>query len=138
MASVSGLNPAMLVWARERSGQTIEEVASALGKDVSIVRGWETGNGAPTYVQLEKLAYSIFRRPLALFFFPMPPAEPEPEQSFRTLPEFEVEELSPETRFRIRQARAMQLSFAELAGPSNPAPRQILRDLQDVEKPEPR
>jgi Zn-dependent peptidase ImmA (M78 family) len=132
---VSGINPAILVWARERSGQTIEQVASAVGKEVSVVRSWEAGETAPTYVQLEKLAYTVFRRPLALFFFPSPPDEPDPQQAFRTLPDFEIQELSPETRFKIRQARAMQLSFAELADGKSPTEKRMVRDLRVVGKP---
>jgi Zn-dependent peptidase ImmA (M78 family) len=136
MASpVSGINPAVLVWARKRSGQSIEQVAEALAKDPAVIRSWETGEAAPTYAQLEKLAYVVFRRPLALFFFPAPPDEPDPHQSFRTLPDFEIEELSAETRFKIRLARAMQLSFSELAAGENPAARQIIRDLPSVGKP---
>jgi Zn-dependent peptidase ImmA (M78 family)/transcriptional regulator with XRE-family HTH domain len=134
---VAGINPEILVWARKRSGQTIEEVAASLGKEASVIQSWEAGEAAPTYVQLEKLAYSVFRRPLALFFFPAPPDEPDPHQSFRTLPDFEIEELSAETRFRICQARAMQLSFSELAGGKNPADRQLIRDLHAVEKSNP-
>lgn len=127
----------MLAWARKRSGQTIEQVAAAMGKDASVVSSWEAGEAAPTYVQLEKLAYVVFRRPLALFFFPVPPDEPEPQQSFRTLPDFEIDELSAETRFKIRQARAMQLSFVELAAGKSPAARQLTRDLPIVGKPKP-
>lgn len=133
--AVSGINPAVLAWARKRSGQSLEQVAEALGKDPEVIRLWETGEAAPTYVQLEKLAYSVFRRPLALFFFPAPPDEPDPHQSFRTLPDFEIDELSAETRFKIRQARAMQLSFSELAAGENPAARQLIRDLPAVGKP---
>lgn len=130
---ISGVNPAVLIWARERAGLTLEQVADAIGKSPADIRGWETGEAAPTYVQLEKLAYSVFRRPLALFFFPHPPDEPDPHRSFRTLPDFEVDELTAESRYRIRQARAMQLSVEELAEGTNPATRFILRDLRDVE-----
>ena len=136
-APVTGVNPAMLIWARERSGQTLKEVASTLGKDIDVIRSWEAGETAPTYVQLEKLAYTVFRRPLALFFFPSPPDEPDPQQSFRTLPDFEIAHLSAETRFKIRQARAMQLSFGELSDGRSPAERQIIRDLPIVGKPKP-
>jgi Zn-dependent peptidase ImmA (M78 family) len=133
---VVGINPEILVWARKRSGHTIEQVAAALGKGAAVIQSWESGEGAPTYVQLEKLAYTVFRRPLALFFFPAPPDEQDPHQSFRTLPDFEIEELSTETRFKIRQARAMQLSFAELAEGTNPAQHQLIRDLRVVGKPQ--
>jgi Zn-dependent peptidase ImmA (M78 family)/DNA-binding XRE family transcriptional regulator len=129
---ISGVNPAVLVWARERSGLTIEEVADAIGKSAAAIHEWETGGSVPTYVQLEKLAYAVYKRPLALFFFPKPPEEPDPHHSFRTLPDFEIEELSSESRYRIRQAHAVQSSLQELADGKNPAVRFILRDLPDV------
>jgi Zn-dependent peptidase ImmA (M78 family)/transcriptional regulator with XRE-family HTH domain len=126
---VSGINTAVLEWARRRSGRTIADVAAALRKDPQVIRSWELGESAPTYVQLEALAYRLYKRPIALFFFPEVPPEPDPEQSFRTLPETAIEELSGHTRHKIREARAMQVSLAELAGGANPAERQILRDL---------
>lgn len=122
----------MLVWARERAGLSVGQVGSALGKSADVIASWEAGTSAPTYVQLERLAYGIFHRPIALLFFPEPPSEPDPHQSFRTLPDFEIDDLSAETRFRIRQARAIQLTLAELAERVNPSPRFILRDLQVV------
>jgi Zn-dependent peptidase ImmA (M78 family) len=129
---VAGLNPALLVWARERAGLTVAQVADAVGKGSEVVASWEAGTSAPTYIQLEKLAYTVYRRPIALLFFPEPPSEPDPHQSFRTLPDFEIDELSAETRFRIRQARAVQLSFIELSDGANPSPRFVLRDLPSV------
>jgi hypothetical protein len=36
---VSGINPGMLVWARHRSGQSIEEAAKALGKEPAVIKG---------------------------------------------------------------------------------------------------
>lgn len=127
---VRGLNPELLSWARQRAGLTVAEVAATLGKPAAVVRAWEDGSAAPTYVQLERLAYKVLRRPVALFFFPEPPSEPDPEQSFRTLPDAEVESLSADTRYRIREARAQQLALAELTGGSNPSDRQILRAVE--------
>src|SRR5688572_2560792 len=113
---VVGINPKVLEWARIRSGQSLDDVAAAFGKDPEVIRNWESGESAPTYVQLEKLAYSVYKRPIALFFFPTVPKEIDPEHSFRTLPETEIEELGADTRHKVREARAMQLSLAELAG----------------------
>src|ERR1043165_1335422 len=110
---VAGVNPTILAWARARSGQTLEQVAEALGKDPGVIRKWELGESAPTYVQLETLAYKLYKRPIALFFFPEPPDEPEPAQEFRTLPDFEIDDLAPDTRFKVRQALALQLSLSE-------------------------
>src|SRR5438093_189341 len=70
--TVSGINTQILVWARERAGMTIAQVAKATGRDVSVIEAWESGDAAPTYPQLEDLAYRVYKRPLALFFFPDP------------------------------------------------------------------
>ena len=72
---INGINPDILKWARERSGYTTEAIATFLKKDVSIVNDWESGERALTYVQLEKLA-DKYKRPIAIFFFPEPPEEP--------------------------------------------------------------
>jgi Zn-dependent peptidase ImmA (M78 family) len=101
-----------------------------MGKRPEVIESWERGVSAPTYPQLEALAYRVYKRPLALFFFPEPPDEPDPEHAFRTLPEFEIEELSPETRFHVREAHALQFALDELNGGKNPAQEKIFRDLR--------
>ena len=72
---INGINPDILKWARERSGYTVDTIANAVNKDVSIVNDWESGERALTYVQLETLA-DKYKRPIAIFFFPDPPEEP--------------------------------------------------------------
>lgn len=130
MASpVRSLNPRMLVWARERSGQAQSDVARAVKKSVAVIEAWERGQQFPTYVQLETLAYRVYKRPIALFFFPEPPEEETPEQSFRTLPDEELRNLLPDTRLLIRKARSLQLSLAELSGGRPTAERLIFTDL---------
>ncbi len=124
-----GINPRVLVWARETSGHSVEDVASAMKRPVEIVQAWEAGDDAPTYPQLERLAYTVLKRPLAVFFFPAPPEEPTVEGSFRTLPEFEIERLSSDTRLKIRDAHAMQLSLFELCDGVNPSPRKIFCEI---------
>lgn len=126
---ISGINPHLLVWARERAGQTVEEVASAMHKSPKIIESWESGEAAPTYVQLEALAYKVYKRPVALFFFPEPPEEVDPKHEFRTLPGAEVEDLDADTRHKVREAQALQISLAELTNGHNPAQRHILRML---------
>jgi Zn-dependent peptidase ImmA (M78 family) len=130
MASVKGLNPALLIWARERAGQDIGAVAMSLKKDVSVIEAWESGVAAPTYVQLEKLAYEVYKRPIAIFFFPFPPEEPDAGESFRTLPEIELEKLEADTLFKVRKARALQESLAEINNARNPALRRIFADIK--------
>ena len=115
------VNPEILRWARERSGHSLEEVAHALKKDVSVVESWEAGERFPAIGQLEKLAYELYKRPLAIFFFPEVPEEKTPAKEFRTLPQFEIEKFAPDTLYALREARAMQLSLRDLTDGTNPA-----------------
>ncbi|MGK7889424.1 MAG: multiprotein-bridging factor 1 family protein [Leptolyngbyaceae cyanobacterium] len=71
--AVVGIQPKILVWARETAGYSLEEVAQKLKRDLADIADWETGKSAPTYAQLEKLAYELYKCPLAIFFFPEPP-----------------------------------------------------------------
>jgi Zn-dependent peptidase ImmA (M78 family) len=127
---VTGIQPSILKWARERAGYSLPDVARAMNKDVEVIEAWERGKDSPTYVQLEKLAYQIYKRPLAVFFLPKPPEEPDLKKSFRTLPDFEIEALSADTRYALRYANAMQLGLAELTGGINPSQRKIFADIK--------
>ncbi|MGH9840851.1 MAG: ImmA/IrrE family metallo-endopeptidase [Blastocatellia bacterium] len=126
---VVGIEPAILKWARESQGYSVEDVALSLKRDREEIVAWETGDGAPTYAQLEELAYKLYKRPLAVFFLPKPPAEPSLKQKFRTLPEFEMDALAADTRYKLRLAQALQLSLRELNEGHNPAERKIFRDI---------
>ena len=94
------------------------------------ILSWERGEAAPTYVQLEKLAYEVYKRPIAIFFFPEPPDEPDAEESFRTLPELELDKLSADTLYRVRRARAFQESLRELNDGANPSALRIFDDVR--------
>ena len=124
---IQGINPTIIKWARERSGYTLKEVATSLNKDVETISNWESGAAAPTYVQLEKLA-DKYKRPVALFFFPEPPQEPDFVEQL-ALRSSEIEELDSGIRILLRQARARQLSLMELNMGVNPAETKIFRDL---------
>ena len=125
---VNGINPAILKWARERSGYTVEAIAAFLKKGASIVKDWESGESAPTYVQLEKLA-DKYKRPIALFFFPEPPEEPNIAENL-ALRSSDNDPLEPRIHILLRQAYAKQLSLMELNFGTNPSERKIFRDLQ--------
>ncbi|NQV72047.1 ImmA/IrrE family metallo-endopeptidase [bacterium] len=118
-APVSNLNPKVLKWARLASGLSESDVAQRFKKDESTVSHWESGDSAPTYAQLERLAYKIYKRPLAVFFFSEPPEEESPEHSFRTLPGFEIENLNPRARYLRREALAMKGFLSKLHGGVN-------------------
>lgn len=127
---VTGINPQVLKWARLKAGIHLNEIALRLKKDPKIIENWETGESAPTYIQLESLAYKYYKRPIALFFFPEPPEELDLEQSFRTLPDFELEKFDTDTIYAIRQGTAMQLALKELNDGINRSERLIANDLK--------
>ncbi len=124
-----GIQPSILRWARESAGYSVEQVAGRIKRSPAEVAAWESGAGTPTYPQLERLAYQVYKRPLATFFLPEPPQEPALRQEFRTLPEFELSELAPDTRYRLRFAQALQLSLYELNDGVNPAEHKLFHDI---------
>lgn len=135
-ASLPGVQPALLIWARETAHLSREDVANRLKKRVRDIEAWETGTEIPSYAQLEKLAYELYKRPLALFFLPAPPAEPRPEADFRALPDADLRGLSRDTVLLIRRARAYQTSLMELFGNRSPVAEPLWRRVKlDPSKP---
>lgn len=123
------VSPRVLEWARQRQGMSVADVAEKLKRDTTEIEAWERGDSAPTYAQLETLAYKVYKRPLALFFFPEPPEEDGIEQAFRTLPEAEISRIPPRIRFLLRKAQVLQLNLVELYEAGNPAEDFLLRKL---------
>jgi Zn-dependent peptidase ImmA (M78 family)/transcriptional regulator with XRE-family HTH domain len=117
---VVGIEPRIMQWARKTIGLSVEQVASKLKRPVSSIEAWESGTEAPSYTELEKLAYNIYKRPLAVFFLPEPPDEVTPIKEFRTLPDIDLQTLYPDTYLQIRHARAYQLALNELFEGENP------------------
>jgi Zn-dependent peptidase ImmA (M78 family)/transcriptional regulator with XRE-family HTH domain len=132
-----GVRPALLKWARESAHLSLEEVAKRFSKPVEEISAWESEFDAatPSYTQLEKLAYELYKRPLAIFFLPSPPSELRPEAEFRALPDADLRRLSRETVFLIRRARAYQTSLQELFGGRSPSIEPIWRRVAlDISK----
>lgn len=108
------LSTSVLTWARTTIGYTIDEVAKKIGIKPEKLKLWEEGNEKPTYLQLEKLAYNVYKRPIAIFFRKEPPIEKPIEQDFRNLTSDEIKEMSPELRLIIRKAKRLQNLVKEL------------------------
>ncbi len=126
------INAEVLKWARESAGLTVDEVIFKMKrKNVTydVVNAWEQGLDAPSYSQLERLAYEIYKRPLAIFFFPDPPEEVTAKQSFRTLPEYEIENMPVKMRLLLRRAQAYQFNLYELYDGVNPSDKKITKEL---------
>lgn len=124
---VAGIQPAVLRWARESMGMSVEDVALKLKRPPEDIRAWESADGeAPTYPQLETLAYKVLKRPLAVFFLPEPPQEVSPKREFRTLPDAELQSLHVDTHMQVRRAHAYQLTLREVFEGAAPAEHQKL------------
>ena len=131
----TGINPAMLRWARERAGYSIEDVAGRRRVPPERVREWETGVSYPTWRQLEHLSYRDYHRATTFFFLNDPPAETAVGAEFRRLPSATLEDLHPDTLYAIRQARVRQSDLAILIGARGAGEKHILRDLRDQANP---
>jgi Zn-dependent peptidase ImmA (M78 family) len=110
------VEPAVLIWARESIGMSIDAVVKKIkGITINTIKEWEKKDGAvkPTFAQIEKLS-TVYRRPLSAFLLPAPPKEPPFPKDFRTLPSEEKQSLNPKTYLAIRKARRFQYSAIEL------------------------
>jgi Zn-dependent peptidase ImmA (M78 family) len=110
------VEPAVLIWARESIGMSVDEVVKKIkGITINTIKEWEGKEGAakPTFAQIELLS-TIYRRPLSAFLLPAPPKEPPFPKDFRTLSSEEKQSLKPKTHLAIRKARRFQYSAIEL------------------------
>lgn len=119
------ITPAVVTWARERAGYSIEDAIRIFKK----IAAWEAGEALPTYSQVEQMAEK-FKTPVAVFFFPTPPVVPPIEKSFRTLTAEDFATIPRTVRLFLRRGQAMQINLEELNDGKNQAPNLITRDLQ--------
>jgi Zn-dependent peptidase ImmA (M78 family)/transcriptional regulator with XRE-family HTH domain len=115
---MTAVNPKLLIWAREASGTTLAEAEKKFGKDR--LAKWETGSDFPTYPQLKAIG-EFYRKPIAVFFFPQPPALKSLPSSCRTLPEDIYTQFNRGKVRLMDKARAMQINLYELNASKNPA-----------------
>lgn len=106
-------NPAMLAWAREDAGYTLETASAKTKFPAERLARWEQGEEKPTIPQLRTLA-DAYRRPIGMFFVEEPPAPFEPLTDFRRMPDADDLRWSPPLRALVRRARSQQRVYAEL------------------------
>lgn len=124
------INPDVLIWARTSIGLSVDEVAHKFKKVTHDIEDWEEGKTSPTYSQLERLAHEIYKRPLAVFFFPNVPAEETPRTEFRTLPDTIADKLPPEIVKLYRRAKLFQLYLEELYEDRKPVQKVLLDSFE--------
>ena len=96
--------PAMLAWARETHGLSLEIAAKHFNISVERLSAWETGAERPTIPQLRECA-RVYKRPLAAFYMEAPPRDFTVRNSdFRRLPGELPEAYTPEMHLALRTA----------------------------------
>ena len=133
-----GINPAMLRWARDRSGYSIDEVARRRRVSPERISDWESGNDYPTWRQLEALAHEDYHRATVFFFLDEPPEESTISAEFRRLPPTTLSDLHPDTLYAVRQARGRQEDLRTLLEPRRAEEGTLVeqfRRLADVSTP---
>jgi Zn-dependent peptidase ImmA (M78 family) len=110
------VEPAVLRWARETAGLSVEDAARRLQVKPEKLANWEGGDIRPTIGQLRTLA-NIYKRPLSVFFLPQPPAEPPLEvHDFRQLPGQPPGAFSSALLLQLRRARERRQLALDLLG----------------------
>src|SRR6476646_95976 len=97
------VKPALLAWARERSGLRLEEASAKAKIDLALLHAWENGTERPSIAQVRRLG-EIYKRPLAVFFLQEPPRDFDAQREFRRLPGVTPQNESPEMRLALRVA----------------------------------
>ena len=116
MAEVlTGINGAIIKWAREYYNMSIEDAAVLIGVDIDKYIKWESGEDFPTYAKLKKIS-NVFHKPSAVFFFPIPPHLPEIKGDLRTLSAAVIDRFSKNVMQQFERAKAYQIYLRELYG----------------------
>lgn len=76
------INHEMLTWARKTVKLSVELAAKKIGVKMEKLESWEKGEEFPTIKQLYKIV-NVYKRPFALFYFPIPPKHFKPLKDFR-------------------------------------------------------
>lgn len=126
------VNPAILIWAREQSGKSIEEVSFKFKK----VLAWEKDESRPTVKQARELA-DYYGRSFIEFFRSTPPPIREPVQ----IPDFRMERgvSGPREHIGLKNiqlwAEAQRINaldlFAELGEHPPEVPRELFATMQE-------
>jgi Zn-dependent peptidase ImmA (M78 family)/transcriptional regulator with XRE-family HTH domain len=111
--------PAVLKWARETAGLTVEQAAKGLQVNPDTVLQWESGSRPPTIKQLRN-ASKRYGRPLAVLLLPAPAKDFQALRDFRrTDASGDNAPWSPALRAEFRRAlsqREVILEIADLSG----------------------
>lgn len=107
------VNPAVMRWARESFGVSVEDAARRVDRQAEELVAWESGSTRPTIGPLRELA-ALYRRPLAAFLLPAVPKDPPPPADFRVVAGANRYDLSPVIRMALNHAMELRTIAASL------------------------
>ena len=107
MATALNVNPAMIKWAREDAGYTLEELPGYLQD----AEKWENGEETPSWSDLRNLAKK-YKRPSFFYFLKEPPQVEDDFIEFRS--DDKIEEFSPQLRLEIRKAKHRRNAYLRI------------------------
>lgn len=112
----AAIRGAMLAWARETSGHTLEDAAGRMGRGFTPERllAFERGDRQPTLAQARKLA-DIYGRPLGILYLPVPPEEPDLPADYRLGSTVAEAGVSPRLRKLVRRMHDLRATALDLA-----------------------
>jgi len=117
--------PAMLQWARQRSGRSVEDLIGRFPK----LAAWEAGRLSPTMRQLEEYAQATYT-PIGYLFLPTPPDETLPIPDFRTFGDRPVLTPTPDLLDTIYACEQRQEWYREYAQASGAEPVEVVGSLR--------
>lgn len=106
------VTPNLLVWARERRGLELSDLASRLRVKTQVLADWETGEQMPTFRQAQNFAKALYV-PFGYLYLLEPPIEELPIADFRAIPGQVPPKPSPDLLDLISDVVAKQQWFQE-------------------------
>lgn len=108
------IKPQLLAWAREEAGLSVEDAAKKIAVKREYLLACENGEDSRLTVRQLRLLSNAYKRPLAFFYLPQPPAKSIDLSDFRRPAQEPPEPESPKLRYEVRRARYRRRIALEL------------------------
>lgn len=119
------VRPALLRWARERAGKTVDDLKARFPK----LNLWERGESQPTLKQVEGFAKTTYT-PVGYLFLSEPPVERIPIPDFRTVNNRHIAHASPNLLEMVYLCQQRQAWYREFARSVRDEPRTFIGSVR--------
>lgn len=106
------ITPDLLVWARNRRGVDVSDLASKLNVKSEAIDSWEAGDRRPTFRQAQRLAQALYI-PFGYLYLAEAPVEELPLADYRTMPGQPPLQPSPDLLDLLNEVLGKQQWFRE-------------------------